>query len=47
MKTFSRFAIVVLVLLAAAGAFFLAEDMPAPTQSVEKVIPNDRFETVR
>jgi hypothetical protein len=40
----SRLIALVLVLGLAAGAVFLATwEIPAPTATVEKVIPNDRF----
>jgi cell division septal protein FtsQ len=36
--------LILLVALVAGGAGFLATwDFPAPTRTVEKVIPNDRF----
>ena len=44
MKTLTRFTMILLVLLIVAGVGFLATwDIPAPTSTVEKVIPNDRF----
>ncbi len=39
-----KIAIVLVLALAVGGAAFLATwDMPPPTATVEKVIPNDRF----
>jgi hypothetical protein len=44
MKGLLRIVILVIVLLVVAGVAALAMlDMPAPTQHVEKVIPNDRL----
>lgn len=44
MKHFSRVVVLVVFALVIGGAVFLATwDIPAPTASVEKVIPNDRF----
>ena len=36
--------VVVFGALAAGGVFLVTWDIPAPTRTVEKVIPNDRFE---
>jgi hypothetical protein len=39
-----KFVIAIIALVIAGGVVFLATwDIPAPTQPVEKVIPNDRF----
>ena len=39
-----RVLLVVIVAVFAAGAVFLASwEIPAPTETVEKVLPNDRF----
>jgi hypothetical protein len=44
MKGLIRILILVVVLVVVAGVAALAMlDMPAPTQHVEKVIPNDRL----
>jgi hypothetical protein len=41
---FTLFLLFLVVLILAGGAVFLLTwDIPAPTASVEKVIPNDRF----
>lgn len=41
---FTLFVFFLLILILAGGAVFLLTwDIPAPTASVEKVIPNDRF----
>ncbi|MCR9071911.1 MAG: hypothetical protein NXI18_09345 [Alphaproteobacteria bacterium] len=41
---FTLFLFVLVLLIVAGGALFLLTwDIPAPTSSVEKVIPNDRF----
>jgi len=34
----------VLVALGAGAVFLMSWDIPAPTQSVERTIPNDRFD---
>jgi hypothetical protein len=44
MRHFSRVVVLVVFALVIGGAIFLATwDIPAPTATVEKVIPNDRF----
>ncbi len=44
MKHFSRVVVLAVLVVMVGGAVFLATwDIPAPTASVEKVIPNDRF----
>ncbi|MEQ8396721.1 hypothetical protein [Thalassobaculum sp.] len=41
---FTLFLLILILLTLAGGALFLLTwDIPAPTASVEKVIPNDRF----
>lgn len=41
---FTLFLLILILLTVAGGALFLLTwDIPAPTASVEKVIPNDRF----
>lgn len=41
---FTLFLLILVLLTVAGGALFLLTwDIPAPTASVEKVIPNDRF----
>jgi hypothetical protein len=41
----AKLLLIVLAVVVAGGAVFLATwDMPAPTATVEKVIPNDRFQ---
>ena len=43
-KAMAKFLILLVLVLIVGGAAFLATwDMPAPTATVEKVIPNDRF----
>ena len=43
MKKTGFFAIVIVALLASGGLFLLTWDIPPPTTSVEKVLPDDRF----
>jgi hypothetical protein len=44
MSKLSRFVFAVIALVVAGGGAYLATwDPPAPTATVEKVIPNDRF----
>jgi hypothetical protein len=44
MSRFISFLVLLVLLAAGGGVVFLASwDMPAPTKSVEKVIPDDRF----
>jgi len=44
MKNFSRLIFLMVVLLVGAGGVFLATwDIPAPTQTIEKELPDDRF----
>lgn len=41
---FTLFLLILILLTVVGGALFLLTwDIPAPTASVEKVIPNDRF----
>lgn len=45
MRSLTTFLFVVFVAILVAGGIFLVTwDIPAPTQRVEVVIPNDRFE---
>ena len=43
MKKTGIVAIVIVALLGAGGTFLLTWDIPPPTASVEKVLPDDRF----
>ncbi|MGY8993629.1 MAG: hypothetical protein ACKVK8_05705 [Rhodospirillales bacterium] len=44
MKFFSRFILIILLLLIVGGATFLvAWDIPSPQSLIEKVIPDERF----
>ncbi len=44
MKIFLRvFAVVVVLLVVAAGVFLLTWDIPSPSANMEIVLPNDRF----
>lgn len=36
--------VLVVAAVAAGGVFLMTWEIPAPTRTVEKVIPNDRFE---
>lgn len=43
MKKTGFLAIVIVALIASGGLFLLTWDIPPPTTSVEKVLPDDRF----
>ncbi len=43
MKKTGFLAIVIIALIASGGLFLLTWDIPPPTASVEKVLPDDRF----
>jgi len=44
MKSFSKFVILVVLVLILGGIGFLAAwDIPAPVNNIEKVLPDDRF----
>lgn len=44
MKNFSKLILLLVVLLFAGGGVFLATwDIPAPTQTIERELPDDRF----
>lgn len=44
MNKLSKFILVLVIILVAGSAAFLATwDIPAPTETVEKVLPDDRF----
>ncbi len=45
MKTLIRIAAVAALIVVVGGGVYLAfSDIPAPTQHVEKIIPDDRFQ---
>ncbi len=43
MKLFAALSVILLALVVAGGVFLLTWDIPPPTQTVEKVLPDDRF----
>ena len=43
MKFFAALSVIILALVVAGGVFLLTWDIPPPTQTVEKVLPDDRF----
>jgi hypothetical protein len=43
MKIFAALSVIILALVVAGGVFLLTWDIPPPTQTVEKVLPDDRF----
>lgn len=43
MKITNFLAVILVVAVVAGGAFLLTWEIPPPTQSVEKVLPDDRF----